>query len=111
MLKIRQEQKEAFDKIALEDFVSSLLHRLKISIPGNLQKLGDEDLSEKIRNGIQKAKSYNITSEYEAGRFIESMFILGDSFEERENIKEILIDEKIDEGIKMDRVQEYTQFG
>lgn len=87
MLTIRREQMEVLSAYMRQSFEDRLVRHLAQSLPVQFKKLasptsGDEPVRTLIRQGIQKAAGYDITSERDVGRFIEVMLAIDPRFDE-----------------------------
>ena len=87
MLTIRREQMEVLSAYMRQSFEDRMVRHLAQSFPAQCKKLapptsGDESVRALIRQGIEKAASYDITSERDVGRFIEVMVAMDPRFDE-----------------------------
>ena len=81
MLKIRARQFGIFSKSAIIDFEERMKLHLKKFFPEHCAALGDEDLVEMIRYGIESAEKYQIEIERDVCIYIDLMFTLGQEFD------------------------------
>ena len=87
MLTIRREQMEVLSAYMRQSFEDRMVRHLAQSFPAQFKKLalppsGDQSVQALIRQGIEKAASYDITSERDVGRFIEVMLAIDPRFDE-----------------------------
>jgi len=77
------------------------------------KKYSEKGLRDMIRDGIEKAKGYNITLECDVARYIELMLALSPDFDESKKTpwaKEILTQRRATARNKLDRIYEHIMF-
>ena len=80
MLIIRRKQVEVLKEEARRGFTDRVLRRLRKYYPEKIDTIGDKAAQDIIRGGIDIAKIYNITIEYDVFCFIALMFLFGTDF-------------------------------
>ena len=81
MLKIRRYQKEVLGDYMRRNFEEKMLDHLECHFPDKCQTLGERSLRSLIRTGIDRATSYDITTQLDIGRFIILMMIFGTDYD------------------------------
>ena len=81
MLKIRPEQFAVFQKAALEEFEGLMVIHLSKFFPARVTELGEPNVRDLIRYGIQRAASYRISQEPEVCKYIGIMVVFGRDFD------------------------------
>ena len=84
MLTIRREQLEVLSAYMRQSFEDRMVRHLAQSFPTQFKKLAsgsDEPVRLLIRQGVDRAAGYQITSERDVGRFIEVMVAVHPQFE------------------------------
>jgi len=112
MLIIRKEQFEALSKYMEESFVSRLVAHLKEFWPEKCQEVGEEAICKSIHNGIDFARKFGITMEYDVARYIDLMYEFGWSVDEKAPdpwAQQILTNMELDGSTKMDRLYEQAE--
>jgi len=107
-VKLRKEQIEAFSAAARKDFENRMVVHLREFFPKKCQTLGEVGIREKVRYGIKRAGSYEITAERDVCKYIDVMFAYGWDFDKDRKIRwagEILNDrESVDSSAKAGRL-------
>jgi hypothetical protein len=80
MLIIRREQRQAFREEVRRRFVERVLRRLRQHFPEKFAAVGEDAAKSITREGIDCAKTHNITIERDVFRFIALMFLFGTDF-------------------------------
>jgi hypothetical protein len=62
MLKIRKEQMEVFEQAAIRNFEDEMVQHLKKFSPRHCDVIGEDNVREVIRLGIERGKKYNLTN-------------------------------------------------
>lgn len=108
MLIIRQSQMDILQEHAEEDFVRRVMAHLREKQDAETYQLNDQQLRERVKFGIEKARGYDLTWEEPIAFFVQLMFAVSPIFDEQENIRDIL-DAPYDEpNEKMDYLVKYT---
>lgn len=100
MLIIRNEQMEAFEQAAFENFQRGMVKHVREHFPKHVEVFGEETILNVIRHGCDRAKEYEFTTEHEVCLFIDLMIMLGSGFDTDPQLPwtaEILGDESIAE--------------
>jgi hypothetical protein len=112
MLIIRQEQMDEFFRTSGKNFMDWMFAHVKKFFPEDYQDLGNTEVREMIGYGIQKAETYDITTERDVCKYIDLMFALGQDFDTNPDlpwVQEILQDETLpDPAERMDRLCHMT---
>lgn len=81
MLKIRKEQMEIFEQAAIRNFEDEMVQHLKKFSPRHCDVIGEDNVREVIRLGIERGKKYNLTNRGPVRFYIELMFMFGSDFD------------------------------
>lgn len=109
MLTIRKEQMEVLSNYVLEEFENRQVAHLQNIFPAQTGDMTPEDLKSLIRQGIDKAETYDITDELEVESYLECMVQYGLNFDTDQQTSwagEILRDENLSESDKMELIDE-----
>ena len=104
MLHIRQSQMDAFAKAFVADFERSAVADLQDQYPERCEALGDEGCQSLVRYGVEKARGFGITKEYDVQAFIALMFAYSADFETTPELgwtKAVLDEAELDGTTKM----------
>jgi hypothetical protein len=82
MLRIRQDQMDAFREPLLEDFVDRLARHLRAMFEDDLASLDDGQLKAMLHRVIRKAGDYGVQIEFDVARYAEYSVFLGERFDE-----------------------------
>ena len=86
MLRIRKEQMDILGEYMLKKFEDYMVVHLRQRFAEQLKGTAEEAIRTIVREGISKAKCYDIRIEHDVERYIDLMFILGDDFDTSEKI-------------------------
>lgn len=106
---IRKEQFEALGNVSKEHFVKQVTAHVQQFFPERYELLGEVQVLQMIRFGIQKAAAYGITAEADVCRYIDLLFVFGAQFDrdpQYEWAREILNDSSCSAAARMLRVRE-----
>lgn len=109
MLVIRDEQMQILNDHMLAGFEKRLLGYLTGRFPDVCPPENEESVRESIQKGIDRARSYGITTEYDIARYIELMYVLSEDFDTSPGTPwatAILEDPNLGGHVKMDRLWE-----
>jgi cytosine/adenosine deaminase-related metal-dependent hydrolase len=81
MLKIYDEQTEAFAQAAMREFEDRMAAHLQRFFRAECAQLGPEGLAELIRHGISRAASHGIVSEHDVALYLNLTVALGRDFD------------------------------
>ncbi|MBX2808903.1 MAG: hypothetical protein KTR20_09770 [Cellvibrionaceae bacterium] len=81
MIKIRQEQMQVFENIALQKFEDDMLIHSKQFAPQRCDIIGDKQLRLVIRQAIDRASHYQLTLKGPVTLYIEMVFLFGSGFD------------------------------
>jgi hypothetical protein len=81
MLKIRNEQLEVLEQAAVRSFEDRMVEHLKRFAPGHFKILKEEDIRGCVRLGVERAQTYGLISERSVRIYVQTMFMLGSSFD------------------------------
>ncbi len=110
MLTIRKDQMAAFSDHLREDYIKRTLKNLAQLFPDDAALKDESATRALIEYAIGRAEVYRITAAREVSLFIFLVKDLGADFEKRTEhrwMEEVLLDEELDEGEKMDVI--YTR--
>ena len=108
MLVIRQEKMDVLQEHAEEDFVKRVMNYLRKEQDAETYQLNDEELRERVKFGIEKARSYYLTWEQPIGLFVQLMFSISPNFDRQENINTVLTEIYEEPNEKMDYLWDET---
>ena len=94
-MKISKNQWDALEKASEASFVDRLLDYIREQPNCYPPALSDEQLREMVKNGIQKARQYELTQEYSISMFVGLMFKVAPNFDEYPPIHSCLKTEDI----------------
>ena len=80
-LQIRPQQMEEFSQAVLNRFEDWMVANLKQFFPAKTEELGHDALRSLIRHGVERAKTYGITSGPDICRYIHVMAAFGHDFD------------------------------
>lgn len=105
MLIIRPKQMEAFQPVADSAFVRRIVAHLRdehgdtlvqfVTASSPVNQIVDETLQEMVRNGITRAREYEMASESSLASFVVLMFVVAPNFDAHPLIKRVLTDESV----------------
>ena len=78
---IRQAQMRALSNNASRTFEDRMVVHLNKSFPNECRELGEPEVREWIRYGIQRASEYRITAQRDVCKYIDLMFVFGRDFD------------------------------
>ncbi len=78
MIAIRPAQFETFQKAAADAFLDRGVKHVREHLADAGKSLSDDALRERFRNGIERAKRYGLTAEWDVVRFVDASLLLGD---------------------------------
>ena len=113
MLTIRSEQMEALKQYMLSRFERKMIAELRRCFPEKSDVMQEGGLKNLIRTGYERAKLYDITSEYDIGRFLRCLVQYGPYFGlsgETRWAEKILSDCSLKGRQKMDKIAAYDVF-
>lgn len=108
LLKIRQEQVDAFKPQAENAFATEMIAYLKEQLPECIEGLSNDVLRQRVRTSIARAQAYGLKLEWTLTAFIATMFSVAPNFDEQENIHRALTDERVAPDDRMDHMLEVT---
>jgi hypothetical protein len=80
-VQIRPEQMQVFADYALEQFVAHMRLDLRTRFPAETQTMSDDQLVDRIRTGIAKAKCYGLTLQDHVRAYLEFDVTYGPDFD------------------------------
>jgi len=81
MFTIRNEQMQAFSEAATKNFEVRMVAHLRQFFPERCAPMGEEEVRQEIRCGIERAATYGIVAERDVCHYIKLMFGLGRDFD------------------------------
>lgn len=81
MFRLRQEHRDAFRQGAMERFEDVALASLRRSRPEQVRRLAADELRTRVRKALGRAAAYDLTTEFEVVKFVETSLLLGDRFD------------------------------
>jgi hypothetical protein len=107
MLIIRNDQMRMLQAYMTKPFENLMFQHVKEFFPEEFASLGEDTVRETIRYGIDCARTYEITIEYDVSRYINLMFTFGRDYDIDPAlpwVEEILINTELSGLSKMDRL-------
>lgn len=118
MLKVRQEQLDAFKPQADAAFIARTVEHLRehhseaiVQLQENsaaVKDLSDEIIHELVRNGVVRAYAYGMNAEASLAAFVVIMFVVAPSFDKHPLIERVLRDASIPPDSRIDQLWERT---
>ncbi len=118
MLKIRNQQMQAFQTVAEVAFLRKLVEYLyehhgqvAVQLPENftvIVQIPENQIKTLVANGINRARAYGISSEVSLAAFVVLMFVTAPNFDEHPLIKRLLKDERIAANERIDSLWQHT---
>jgi len=81
MLVIRSEQMQAFSEQMLKRFEDRMAGYLAERFPDACAAKDEPAVRESIQKGIERSRSYGVTTEYDIARYIELMYLFSEDFD------------------------------
>jgi hypothetical protein len=81
MLRVRDEQMKVFEKVALRNFEDEMVVHFHQFAKRHCEVIGDENVREVIRLGMERAKMYGLTNRGQVRFYIELIFMFGIAFD------------------------------
>src|ERR1035438_10813732 len=78
---IRSEQMTALSNALTNTFESDMVSHLNRCFPPQCAVLGEEEVRNTIRYGLQRSRGYGITSSREVCRYVDLMMVFGRDFD------------------------------
>lgn len=113
MLKIRKTQMDSLSEAMLKQFEDRMVIHLRSACPEQTHDIPEPELRVTIRQGIDSAAQYNITSEVDIRRYLECVVVYGPDFDTNPKTAwagHILNNKQLSGTEKMNRVDEYALF-
>jgi len=95
MLNIRKNQLSYFLSKTEQEITKFIINHLKIESPELIDRIPEEGLIEMVRNGIKRARKYNLDSLADITGFVSIMFEIAPNFDEISKIHNLLCNKKI----------------
>jgi len=105
---LRKEHLDAFALAAREGFEDRTAAHLQSRFPQECEELGEEEVRERIREGIERAGRYDIHAEKDVATFIRYMFGLAPDFDTSrkfEWVGPILRDKELSPTERLDKIK------
>lgn len=106
MLKIRNEQIEAFNESLREKFIRNLCLELRDEHKESVEPLDDEELREMVEVGVERAEEYGLESDDDVETFVTLLFTVGWYFDRYELFEFYLTDESCEPDERMEYIFE-----
>jgi hypothetical protein len=81
MFQIRDAHLDAFAEAAYEAFEDGVLRRLRDVFAEKVCDFTDEDIRNRIRACVPRARSYGLTTQYQVMCFVDTTYLLGEDFD------------------------------
>lgn len=112
MLRIRNSQIRTFEQAAMSAFEQRMVDHLRTYFPWHYRMWGPETARKVVRYGIQKARSYQFTTERDICLYVTLLATLGGNFDTDRQlpwVKQMLVDPAIREPtIRIDRLTDHA---
>jgi hypothetical protein len=116
MLTIRSDQIQSFDNVADEMFVDRVSQYLREQHADTaiqlqeatftVQELNDETLHDMVRQGVARARAYDITHESTLAAFVVLQFETAPNFDDHPSLRRVLKDDRVEPNLRIDRLLE-----
>ena len=109
MFVLRTQHIEAFEQGYREAFEDRMVRHVDAKFPVEFDKLGEDKVRRRIREGVERAERYEIREQPHVARFIRFMFALGPDFDTARKtawVREILKDTSVPPAERLDKVRE-----
>ena len=108
MLTIRPEQWKIFAQEAESKFVSDVIAHFDRALPDQCAEMGADAVRRAVIDGIERARSYYIETEYDIVRFIDFQFVLGFSFDRVNDwAHKILSNLRVPASMRLEMIDDY----
>lgn len=107
MLIIRDSQMRAFEAVSRKRYVDGLQAALHAELPIRCARMGPAEVRAWIEHGIDRAATYDITSEEATGRYVRLMFLFGREFDRHPDLPQLracLTDPTADQDERVNRL-------
>jgi len=112
-MQIRKAQMQALSEYMLDRFEDRMVAHLRSRFPEQTQKMQEPDLRAFIRDGIDRARTYGVTKEFDVRRYLECMVTFGAEFDTEPQTSwagDILRSEGLTGTGKMDWIDDHATF-
>jgi len=112
-MKISKDQQQAFSDASLHRFEQSMVAHLQWVYPDEAAEMGEPQLRELIRSGVQRGKAYGIVAERDVRRWLECLVGYGRDFDRNPSYswaRAILDQADLTGAEKMQRIGNYELF-
>jgi hypothetical protein len=92
---IRNEQIKVFENIAEDNFIDDLVAKVRETHGEQVADFDDDELRRLVETGGGRARGHGLEGEEAIGVFVGWMFEFAPNFDEQENIKKMLADERL----------------
>lgn len=109
MFVLRPAHMEAFARSCRETFEDDMTREISARFPSAIEDLGEEAVRERIRQGMERADRYAISTPADRARFIRFMFTLGPDFDTARRTRwagAILEDTTVPASARLDRIRD-----
>jgi hypothetical protein len=113
MLRIRKTQMDSLSEAMLKQFEDRMVLHLRSACPEQTRDMSEPELRVTIRQGIDSAAQYNITSEVDIRRYLECVLVYSPDFDTNPKTawaSHILNNKQLSGTEKMNQVDEYALF-
>lgn len=85
MFKIQETHLKAFQASRLSRFERRATGRLRALFPDHTAPMSDEELGQRVRDGLDRASAYGLTTERHVMSFLATTFLAGERFDTEPN--------------------------
>jgi hypothetical protein len=85
MFKIQEAHLKAFEASRLSRFERRATGRLRALFPDQTSQMSDEALGQRVRDGLDRASAYGLTTERHVMAFLATTFLAGERFDTEPN--------------------------
>lgn len=108
MLTIRSSQMRKFQEEAEVQFQERLVAHVRIQHPEETAPLTGGELSQRVRDRIERARRYGLTWESTIASFVALTFAIGPRFDEHPAIRAALLDSSLSPNARIDALMRRT---
>src|SRR6185312_3968571 len=98
----------AFEESAEAEFVRDLALTVREQQGEQVADLSDDDLEDAVALGIERARLRGLTGQQAIAIFVGLMFQFAPNFDEQQNIRDVLSDERLPPDLRLELVVEHA---
>ena len=108
MFTLRQQHLDALAESYRETFEDHMVAHIRVKFPAQFEELGERKVRERVWDGVERAKRYEIRAQKDVARFIRFMFGIGPNFDTARKtawVRPILEDKEVPASERLDRIR------